>query len=1056
MTKKGFFRKLTGKLTIILAVIALISLSAFLFVACGGNSSGTTSEKTYTYSGTDTSPISNMSFDYSTEDLAKDKFPYSTSTWSRSLDNGAKTSQVDSGVIDISEDGWAALMEKLYADQDFLYFAGNKYDSNSGYPSGRSAIEIALRAHYGNDIEITDDNVDELFKKFVIETFGTSAGIKRPVRDGMNDTKVYMLNNYMSKSSTELGFGTAQVISSSSSVTLKKGKYAEISVWIMTQSVSGKNADGEYGANIRLINTINGKSQAQYRISNIVTNGEWKQYKIYVKADDSYDTTIKLVLGLGYGSGSSDEGYYYTEGTVYFDDVSYKVLDNLDELDVKTVFGVSDLDYGAEQPIANDARTFDADTQYFFYNLSIDATFALPKYAGYIQDAAATVSGDYTKAKGTFDPAITSETLFNGSNSATCEFDATENAYKVSGLNYSAYSVMITDANFTLDNGEYAVVTFKIKNALSKLGDTSVTVSLIDKFGDVTEKRSGLVSASTVSDEYKTVRIIVKNNFADAANDGRTFAILIEIGPMDDKLAAVTDRTACPRDGEVYITSPTIAKGVIKDEDADTYNLYTFFVSVADKEQALYAGYTADYSENSSGSTSYSFTPSSGNLGEITAYPTNLQNYKGIVSNHFYVKNGTDLEKDINTRSGNGEDGSYAGLINTKYLTAYAANTTIDIAGALAGKYTDDIQPLMIYNNNADHYGYVGESNTIAVSAYASVSLKVRVVGDAKAYIYLVDVSNEGKQVLKFVDFTSNGNKINGSLFNYALVIDGTMMDSDGWAEVSFYIANGKNERKFRLEMWNGSRSGEAETASAGYVFYKDVSIQTSGAFTEASRFADSFTDASTPLGKATRNAFTGDGTQLYSYSYGNGESDISYVWAKNDTMIYSVLNTIEKVETTENKEENNSSESTGCAAKTDASTFWLSFSSILLAVVLVLSIIALFIKNIKRRGGFRKKEIKSHYSVQSRNKALKDAKAKKDNLKLAESAEDIADAEESTEETEEVPETEEETSAPDGETTEETTLDEYVYGEVTDFGETETNEEKPEETDDSSEKKDD
>ena len=354
----------------------------------------------------------------------------------------------------------------------------------------------------------------------------------------------------------------------------------------------------------------------------------------------------------------------------------------------------------------------------------------------------------------------------------------------------------------------------------------------------------------------------------------------------------------------------------------------------------------------------------------------------------------------------------------------------------------------MIYNDGADHYGYVGEANTVAVSAYAQVSLKVRVVGDAKAYIYLVDVSNEDKQVLKFVDFTSDGNAIAGSRFDYALVIDGTMLGTDGWAEVNFYIANGKNERKFRLEMWNGSRDGDANYASEGYVFFKDVNVTTSYAFTEASRFADSFTDTSTPLGKATRTAFTGEGTQLYSYAYGTEATEQSYVWAKNATTIYSVLNTIEKVETTEEADEEENPESTGCTAKTDAPTFWLSFSSILLAVVIVLAVIALFVKNVKRRGGFRKKEIKSHYSVQSRNKALKDAKARRERAKAAETVEDdTSDAAEETiesEKTETVSESE--TTEDAEEQKEETTLDEYVYGDVTDFGETETNEEKPEE----------
>ena len=114
MTTKSIFKTLTGKLIIILLTLAAISFSAFFLFACGKDSSETTTEKTYQYKSEDTSPISNMNFDYATEDFAYEKFPYTTSTWSRKLDNGSKTSQVNSGIIDISEDGWKALTEKLF------------------------------------------------------------------------------------------------------------------------------------------------------------------------------------------------------------------------------------------------------------------------------------------------------------------------------------------------------------------------------------------------------------------------------------------------------------------------------------------------------------------------------------------------------------------------------------------------------------------------------------------------------------------------------------------------------------------------------------------------------------------------------------------------------------------------------------------------------------------------------------------------------------------------------------------------------------------------------
>ncbi len=1050
-------KKLTGKLALIFSLVAIVAFSAFTFIACSKNSSSndsSSSDKTYTYTSEDTTPISNMNFDYATDELAYTSFPYSTSTWNRSLDNGAKTSQVSSGVIDVSEAGWKVLTETLYNDADFRGFAGNKY-STSGYPTSKDAKSAAIRSYYvqkygqeaADALSITDDNMDELFKEFVISTFETSVGISRPVRDGMTDSKVYMLNNYMSNSSNEFGFGTAQIITSASTVTLEKGKYAKVSVYVMTQAVSGKNADGEYGANIRIANSIKGNSQAQYRISNIVTDGEWKDYTVYIHADEQYDTTFNLVFGLGYGNGTSSDGLYYTEGTAYFDSVTYEVLDDLTALDGKTVFGDSALDFNSRTPLSHDAREFNETANYFYYDLSMDAAFA--QFPDYVVKSDAIVNGFNT----TDSTGKTAVSIGYAEDTATCVAE-NEDGYKVSGLNYSAYSVKIESDKFVLNNGEYAVVSMKIKNRLSKLlGSTDVKLSVYDVFGETSQKRADLVSISDVSDEYKTVTLVIKNNFANAENDGREFYVLLEIGPASSvAFTTLANRTkfAC---GEVYFTSPTIAKGNFRDEEAETADLYSFLVSVADKEQALYAGYTADYTEESESEASCAFTPSSGNLGEITAYPTNLQNYKGIVSNHIYVSESADATRTINTRSGAGENGSFAGLINTKYLADYSDNTGLDIEGALSDAYTNDIQPLMIYNKELDHYGFIGENSTISASANAQFSVKVRVIGDAKAYIYLINTANEGKDVLSFATFTSNGKTYRAADLKYAIAIDSTMMDDSGWVTVNFYIANGKNEKNVRLEIWNGGRDGEDATASQGYVFFNNVKVTTSGAFTEPKRFADTFTDATTPLGALTKNAFISDNAQLISYAYGEDAGEVSYVWAKNDSTIYSVLNTIEPVEETEEEESEEDTAKTGCAAQTDASTFWLSFSSILLAVVLIVAIIALFIKNVRRRRG-KKEKVQSHYKVESRNNMLKQAREK--NAKAAETekvteteetADENAETEEATEEV--LEETSEENN---GENVEETTLDDYVYGEVTDFGETETNEEKPEEVSENTE----
>ena len=90
---------------------------------------------------------------------------------------------------------------------------------------------------------------------------------------------MFMLNNYTTESF--IGFGTAQKVTSSSSVTVEAGKIYKLGVNIKTVNLYGANSSAEY-ANIRLTNSIGGNSQAEYRIGKINTQGEWKNYSVYI------------------------------------------------------------------------------------------------------------------------------------------------------------------------------------------------------------------------------------------------------------------------------------------------------------------------------------------------------------------------------------------------------------------------------------------------------------------------------------------------------------------------------------------------------------------------------------------------------------------------------------------------------------------------------------------------------------------------------------------------------------------------------------------------------
>ena len=147
----------------------------------------------------------------------------------------------------------------------------------------------------------------------------------------------------------------------------------------------------------------------------------------------------------------------------------------------------------------------------------------------------------------------------------------------------------------------------------------------------------------------------------------------------------------------------------------------------------------------------------------------------------------------------------------------------------------------MIYNATASSYGYVGKNLSIAQSAYALISLKIRVVGDAKASIYLVDVSSAAKDVMS-INFKNNTTGYNyitdGVEHSYDLAFENITADmmettgaSKGWLTLTFYVGAGNTAKNFRLEMWNGSRTGDIN--SQGFVFINDITITTTDAFKE-------------------------------------------------------------------------------------------------------------------------------------------------------------------------------------------------------------------------------
>ncbi len=1041
----------TAKKNILAFVLAILMCISLCFAVACKNDDSSSKIPEYSYTDVDNGTIKNPNFIYGTVTMDYDEYPKTSVTgWNLNKNSSAK-----SGVIDVSTLGWKELMYNVYSDTGMMNYVkslnGNFTDAD---------IKQLIK-----DENITQTPKAEDVKKYVVENYllsdtakeGVTYAFENPgVPANATDKKIYMMNNYKTG---DLGFGSIQTLTSASEVTLKLGEYAKITVSVKTANLNTTNSTAGYGeeigANIRIKNSFNSNAQALFGIYNI-TCTEWTDYTFYVKADEVYETKFTVELGLGYTD-------HYAEGTVYFDDVRVEILDK-DDVSTLTFDNdnIKDLDYNN---LENNAKISAKDyvaTKNYLYDMTVDMsalTNAKTDVSIY-NDA----DRDFTVYKGgLLDGDPTGESTVKVESMA--DFAGVpygiSDGVKVEITNAPAsYSLKLKD--FEVNSENYVALTFFVKNQLNKLYATDITINVLDKYGSTEIERPAIAKLSDVSEDWVKLSILVKNNFdrVDYASASRYFDLEIVIGPdaEQDDIDAYAFGTVCITDPIVTtgVTYQYIDKAAEENKDqTENYDYYLLLNATATGSTALFAGSPNDYAADESDDTVYNMTVAPSDLGAILSKPAIPKNYTGVESGHYYV-GGDEDNIDINTNLN-------SGIVNTKYLLGddYKNNFSSEITSSLDHPADEeDIQVLMITPDEGKSYGYIGTANTIAANAYALISLKVKVTGGANAYIYLVDTTTAEKKILTFDAFEINTNVgYNSSITDKNIEekdLFFNLSDTDGWVDLEFYIATGNTPKEFRLEFWNGSRSDTTTDNNTGFVFINDVSITTSGAFDEPVRWENSFTLSGTPL-YDNMNEFI-DSNSLIAYQRELTDREIEYnndttkkgenvkyypkyIWAQTDNIIYAIYNTIDPThydpynnEPIDNETEEDS------LIKTDPATFWLSFSSIVLGVVLVLAIIMLFVKNIRRRHKANASDAKSHYTVKSRiskPKAEKKTKAKKEEI-IKETVDEDLELEEYTSQINEQKDVEEQPK--------EETLDDYVYGDVQNFGEEENQETNQEE----------
>jgi hypothetical protein len=537
--------------------------------------------------------------------------------------------------------------------------------------------------------------------------------------------------------------------------------------------------------------------------------------------------------------------------------------------------------------------------------------------------------------------------------------------------------------------------------------------------------------------------ITIRNNYEET----RYFYIEVDLG------TATPSSQSSPAyfiTGNVNLDNIKFASGynkeLLEDESKNPdFDKISFFKALegtlasTNVSYALHAGKTGDFADSSLADT-YNMEVSYANTALLKTKPVASTSYFGVIPDHEYVKvDGatTDVNTNVN-----------AGVINTKYIDTYKTITAIadiDQQFGANGEYALDendkaLQPLMIYNASASSYGFIAK-NTVKIEAAnrALITLKVRVTGDATAYIYLVDMSNTDNKL----NVINHEVKVNDTTTTNALAVK-VNADTvakygvDGWVTVSFNVATGATAMTYRVELWNGSRDGQ-ET-SKGYVFFNNVKTNLANPFAETDAYYKVTADSKHPLFNVIPTIARNPNNQLFAYKRPLSDKEkqfnvehpeqavsyeANYVWAKTDKLVYAVLNTIDPLETDPYEDIQEEDTGAGCTLNTDPSTFWLNFSSILLGVCLVVAIIMLVIKRMTAKRKANQNDAVAHYKVTSR---IKSSKSKEENTK-----EEINNQEEPVDVEETFEEDQNEDQAEEDQQQE--SLDEYVYGDVQDFG---------------------
>ncbi len=911
--------------------------------------------------------LNNGDFEFYTSDSTV--YPYSSSVkWTRSNDSdksSAPTSSYNSGIINVSSSAYQSL-----ADKNKPLDSANSTEDNKVYLNPQTPYYYGL-------IENKYDEEDE----------------ESLVNPNTSGTKILMIHNKLDSTPNH---GTAQYFTSSTTLTVPKSGYAKFSVWVKTQDlVSNMTQDDKFGAYFLLENTVNSKSYNDIIFNNINTNGEWALFETYIKGDELFDATFKVVFGLGQGNGTNHSKF--VEGFAYFDNATFETFtkQEFNALTLPTqVYNVKsdseyDIDLSGLTYVDNgDAKEYNAQNVAFYSKNSYVLNYNfIPNYSpATMANANSAYNQNVLSAGNNYDLSNGNKIGAGSLNDVkTTLSQASQNALtnieteldKVNpNLIYFDF-VNASTANHTIDNlviapKTYVRYSFYSKIKINNSSANKFKVEIIDNTNQNDVKKSSAFSAigtTDVSDGEFGSWIKYDIYIANVTDQNVNYALRFTFGLDDGKIAQNAELTK----GYAFIADLKSYTTANEEEFEEYDELYTALTTSSTLYKTSLLGNYSNYNEDedeSETADSYFINVDLSQQFEITKNPvTNIN---------------TEYKVD-----GISQDTVY-GIINTKYVDNYTKNVgdKAYLKDTLAGE--ENLQLLMLNNLTANTNSYIETyKENLAEDSVLKIAIILAVTGDSKAYVNLLAKNDEGEYEVATISGNDNvwTEQITASTTSTTITKLGQK-----FVTLMLYVATGNRGFDYKLQVGNEGQ---------GAVYIKSIAAVTSTVdnfFTERYAYTDDYADVEglefvekeyTRL-PATVTSLDENGKEVESirtfepYTVFAGNELCKFV----DYATIDIENTIDETNVETEEEEEEETDETNPVYVTPRSVA-LEIISIIISVVLLGVLITVSIRNAVKNRRNKINRTKTYYSRDTRDKALNAISQKKQQINVDDDTEE-------------------------------------------------------------------